>query len=134
MAQSALTKREEKRTDLATPERTRNVVTYTPRCDIFETDEELILCADLPGAEPEHTDVRFENGELAIYARCEPRQEEGVYYLDCEYGVGDYYRAFTIGEEIDSDKISAELKNGVLTVHLPKRESAKPKRITVKAQ
>lgn len=130
---NTLTKREEKRTDLATPERTYGGTTYTPRCDIFETDDELVLCADLPGVEPGDADVRFENGQLEIYARCAPRQQ-GVNYLGYEYGVGDYYRAFTVGEAVNSDKIAAELKNGVLTVHLPKSEAAKPKRIAVKAK
>ncbi len=55
-------------------------------------------------------------------------------FLGCEYGVGDYYRAFTIGEAIDADKITAELKQGVLTVHLPRVESVKPKKVAVKAE
>jgi HSP20 family protein len=130
---NALAKREEKRTDLATPERTYSGTTYTPRCDIFETDDELVLCADLPGVEPGDADVRFENGELAIYGKCASRQM-GVNYVGYEYGIGDFYRAFSIGEAINSDKIAAELKNGVLTVHLPKNEAAKPKRIKVKAK
>ncbi|HXG12050.1 MAG TPA: Hsp20/alpha crystallin family protein [Gemmataceae bacterium] len=133
MAKNALTKKEEKRTELAAPERTRGTLTYTPRCDIRETDEELILYADLPGVKPEDLDVRFENGLLEIYGRCEPRQTEEDYLLN-EYGVGDYYRAFTISEAIDADRITAELKHGVLTVHLPKTESVKPKRIAVKAE
>lgn len=132
MAQTALTKRDDKRTDLATPERTRaSAVTYTPRCDIVETQDELVLYADLPGVQSGDVDVRFERGELSISARCAPRQE-GVNYLACEYGVGDYYRAFTIGEAIDTDRITAELKRGVLAVHLPKSEAVKPKKIAVK--
>jgi HSP20 family protein len=133
MATNALTKREEKRTDLATTEPTYGGTTYTPRCDIYETDDELVLCADLPGVEPGDADVRFENGQLEIYARCAPRQA-GASYLAYEYGVGDFYRAFSIGEVIDADRIAAELKNGVLTVHLPKNEAVKPKRIAVKAK
>jgi HSP20 family protein len=130
---NALAKREEKRNDRAMPERTYNDTTYTPRCDIFETDDELVVCADLPGVEPGDADVRFENGELTIFGTCASRQM-GVNYLDYEYGVGDFHRSFSIGEAINSDKIAAELKNGVLTVHLPKNEAAKPKRIAVKAK
>lgn len=132
MTTNALTKREEKRTDLFTPERTYNGTTYTPRCDIYETEDELVLCADLPGVEAGDADVRFENGQLEIHARCTPRQN--VAYLASEYGTGDFYRAFSVGEAIDSNKIAAELKHGVLTVHLPKNEAVKPRRIKVKAK
>jgi HSP20 family protein len=134
MAKNALSKREEKRTDVALPEQTRSsAVTYTPRCDILETADELTVYADLPGVQPGDVDVRFENGELAIHAKCPPRHED-VHYLTYEYGIGDFYRAFAINEAIDSDKITAELKHGVLTVHLPKSEAVKPKKIAVKAQ
>lgn len=104
---------------------------YTPLVDIMETDGESLLLADLPGVKPEDVDVRFENGELTIDGRCPPRHR-GANYLLSEYGVGDFYRAFTISEQIDWQKISAELKNGILTVHLPKAETVKPTKITVK--
>jgi HSP20 family protein len=78
-------------------------------------------------------DVRFDNGELIIHGRCAPRHQ-GANYLLSEYGVGDFYRAFTISEQIDWQKISTELKNGVLTVHLPKAEAVKPRKITVKGE
>jgi HSP20 family protein len=134
MAKNAVVKRDDKRTEVALPERTRSsTVTYTPRCDILETADELTIYADLPGVQPGDVDVRFENGELAIYSKCAPRHEE-VSYLACEYGIGDYYRAFAINEAIDADKIAAELKHGVLTVHLPKSEAVKPKKIAVKAE
>ena len=99
----------------------------------METEEESLLLADLPGVKPEDVDVRFDNGELIIDGRCAPRHE-GANYLLSEYGVGDFYRAFSISEHIDWQKISAELKNGVLTVHLPKAETVKPKKITVKGE
>ena len=67
------------------------------------------------------------------FRRVTPRHSE-VEYLYGEYGIGDFYRAFTIGEAIDSKKISAELKNGVLTIHLPKTEAVKPRRIEVQAE
>jgi len=99
----------------------------------METEEESLLLADLPGVKPEDVDVRFDNGELIIDGRCAPRHE-GANYLLSEYGVGDFYRAFSISEHIDWQKIAAELKNGVLTVHLPKAETVKPKKITVKGE
>jgi HSP20 family protein len=122
----------ERRAELDNPEVTLGLC-YTPRVDIVETEAELLLLADLPGVKPEDVDVRFDNGELIIDGRCAPRHE-GANYLLSEYGVGDFYRAFSISQRIDWQKISAELKNGVLTVHLPKAETVKPKKITVKGE
>jgi HSP20 family protein len=118
-------------TEVASVERTRGGVTYTPRVDICESADELTLFADVPGVGPEGLDVRFESGELTIHGRVQPRHQGD--YLYCEYGVGDFYRAFTISEAINGEHINAELKNGVLIVHLPKTEAVKPKRIEVKS-
>jgi HSP20 family protein len=101
--------------------------------DILETVDELTLVADVPGAKPEDIDIQYERGELAIRVKVDPRQPEsdtGV--LLREYGVGDYYRVFEIGEAIDKSRIHAEVHNGVLTLHLPKVEEAKPRKIAVK--
>lgn len=117
---------------VATAEQTRDNPMFTPRFDIFENDDELILWGDLPGVTSENLDIDFEKNELTIRGHVEPR-EEGAQYLLAEYGVGDFYRAFTIGEAIDTEKISAELNNGVLTLHLPKTENVKPRKIAVKA-
>ncbi len=119
--------------DNATLERTRAGAVFTPRFDIFENADELVLVGDLPGVGKDDLDIRFEKDELAIYGRVAPRQEQ-CEYLYSEYGIGDFYRAFTIGEAIDSSAISAELKNGVLTIHLPKTEAVKPRRIEVKGE
>ena len=124
--------KKEQRTEVDKPEVTPGIC-FTPRVDIMETEEESLLLADLPGVKPEEVDVRFDNGELIIDGRCAPRHE-GANYLLSEYGVGDFYRAFSISEHIDWQRISAELKDGVLTVHLPKAETAKPKKITVKGE
>ncbi|HEV3083864.1 MAG TPA: Hsp20/alpha crystallin family protein [Gemmataceae bacterium] len=113
-------------------EATRGIY-YTPRVDILETEDELVLFADVPGAGPDTVDIKYENRELTLQARCMPRQSETRYVL-CEYGVGDYYRVFTLDESINADKISAEIKNGVLTLHLPKAEAVKPKKIKVKGE
>lgn len=113
-------------------ETTQNVW-FTPRVDILETEDELTLFVDMPGVFPNQVDVRFENGELILHGRCQPRGQ-GARFTTWEYGVGDFYRTFTISEEINAEGIAAELKNGVLTVHLPKRESVKPRRIPVKGE
>lgn len=110
---------------------TTNEAIYAPRVDVLETPEGILLLADLPGVRPEDLDLHFENGELTLHGRCERRGGE---FLTREYGVGNFYRAFTIGDEIDAEKISAEMKNGVLTVRLPRSEAAKPKRIAVKSE
>jgi HSP20 family protein len=120
------------RTEQATTERTHGGVSFTPRVDIYETDKELVLVADLPGVRPEDVDLRYEQGELILHGKVRPRHEGRTSLLG-EYQVGDFYRAFAIHESIDSTKIAAELKHGVLTVHLPKQEAARPRQINVKA-
>ena len=118
--------------DEATQCRARESVTYTPRFDICETEDELILYGDLPGVDAGDLDIRFEDKELAIHGKVAPRQVDHRRLRE-EYGVGDFYRTFTVGQSIDGDKISAEVKNGVLTITLAKREESKPRRIELKA-
>lgn len=105
---------------------------YVPRFDIWETDEELLLYGDLPGVGPEQLDIHFENGELTIHGKVTPRHE-GRELVSGEYGSGDFHRTFTIGEVLDAENISAQLRHGVLILHLPKSEKLKPRRIQVKA-
>jgi HSP20 family molecular chaperone IbpA len=131
MSNSVLNK-EEQPADVATVERTRSGQTFSPRFDIWETKEELILYGDLPGVSAESLDIQFENDVLTIQGNVEPRHSG--HFLYGEYGVGDFYRTFTIGETIDKEKISAEMRHGVLTLHLPKTEAVKPRRIEVKAK
>jgi HSP20 family protein len=119
------------RTEQTTPETTWGGAYFTPRVDIFETDDELTLFADLPGVSAGDLDLRYENGELFVQGKVRPRHAGNQRWLD-EYEVGDFYRSFTIGESIDSGRIAAECKNGVLTVHLPKVEHARPKQISVR--
>lgn len=126
MTTNALAQREKQNGMTAMPANTEAV--YAPRVDVLETPEELLLVADLPGVRAEDLDLRFENGELTLHGRVQPR---GGAFLAQEYGVGNFYRAFTVSEQIDPDKISADLKNGVLVLRLPKREAARPKRIAV---
>lgn len=112
------------------PENIRGGQHYTPRVDICETDKELIAYADVPGVRPEDVDLRYENGELLLHGRVQPRSMSGTALL-YEYGTGDFYRVFSIHESIDAKRISAEVKNGVLVVHLPKMEALQPRQIKV---
>jgi HSP20 family molecular chaperone IbpA len=121
---------EETDNDVASVERPLGGTTYVPRFDIWENDDEMILYGDLPGVMPEGLDVRFENPVLTIHGKVSPRHSD-IKFLHGEYGIGDFHRTFTIGEAIDTERISAELKNGVVTVHLPKSERVKPRRIEV---
>jgi HSP20 family molecular chaperone IbpA len=132
MTNNATIQKTEQKAERGKPEVTRGSY-YTPRVDILETENEMTLYVDLPGVKAEDVNLHFENGELAIHAHCAPRQEK-VNYLLSEYGVGDFYRVFTISESVNAEKINAEVKNGVLTVHLPKTEAVKPRRIQVKGE
>ena len=118
------------RVDQAQTENTRGGLYFTPRVDIVETDKELILYADLPGVRPEEVDLRYERGELMLHGRVTPRERQGNVLL-VEYEEGDFYRVFQIHESIDASRIAAECKNGVLTVHLPKAEEARPRQIKI---
>jgi HSP20 family protein len=104
---------------------------FSPQVDIFENEQELLLLADMPGVKPQDIDLHYEKGELTIFGKVTPRNNVG--YLFHEYAVGDYRRTFTVREEIDPTKITAEYKQGVLTVKLPKREEVKPMKISIKA-
>jgi len=108
-------------------------VTFTPRADILETAEELRLLLDMPGVRPEDVEVQFERGELAVHGRWAEVERAGK-VLEAEDEVGGYYRAFLIGQEVDAERINAELKNGVLTVHLPKSAAARARRIAVRGE
>ena len=93
----------------------------------------MVVLADVPGAAPEDIDVDFEDGTLTLHAKVGPRQDRDTEFLVREYDVGDYYRTFHVSETIDAGAISAECADGVLTLHLPKAEAAKPRKITVKS-
>lgn len=120
------------RVNPAQAENTRNGKYFLPRVDIHETESELLLFADLPGVAPQDIDLRYEQGELVLQAKTTRRPHSGN-LIFAEYEEGDYYRAFQIHETIDASRIEAEVKNGVLLVHLPKVEQAKPKQVTVRA-
>lgn len=100
-----------------------------PAVDIFESDDGLTLLADLPGVGKEDLHVDVEQGLLTVQAtaksnlKAEPVQREFL--------PGKFYRQFQLAEIFDAEKISAEMKNGVLTLHIPKSEAAKPRHIEI---
>lgn len=104
--------------------------TVAPRVDIFETDRELIMYADLPGVSPENVDLRYNDGELVLQGKVVA--DSVGQSLASEFEPADFYRSFRVHESIDASKIGAELKNGVLTVHLPKEEKHQPRQVTVR--
>jgi HSP20 family molecular chaperone IbpA len=114
-------------------ERTRSGRVYRPYVDIVEGKGELLLVADMPGARNESIDIQFEDGILTLQAKVEPRYYDKAKVLLQEYGIGDFYRTFRVSEQIDASRINAEYAHGVLTVHLPRAEAAKPRKIEVKA-
>jgi HSP20 family protein len=93
----------------------------SPRVDVLETENEFLVYADMPGTKPEDVDIRFEQGELTVHGRRANGKDD----------FAAYHRIFTVAESVAADKISAELKYGVLTIHLPKVEVVKPRRISV---
>jgi HSP20 family protein len=116
-------------TQTATPP--ARAVTVSPRADVLETSDEFLLLADMPGVTPGDLDIRFENGELTLHGR-RTAGHSGQARAVWEYEVTNYFRTFRLTDDIAADRIEAGLKNGVLTLHLPKAESVKPRRIAVK--
>ena len=114
-------------------ERTRAVQCFVPKTDIYETEDEIVLVADIPGADDKSVDITLEKNELTINAYVEPKMPEGYTLTYEEFCTGDYQRSFRISSEVDRDKIKASVKNGELHLHLPKAEAAKAKKISVKA-
>ena len=119
--------------DTPAEELTRGGPFYRPNVDIYELPEELVVLADVPGTSNDQIDINFEDGILTIHAKVTPRQTAQGPYNRREYGVGDFYRTFKVSEQIDASRIGAEYSAGVLTLHLPKIEAAKPRKIKVNA-
>jgi len=105
---------------------------WAPAVDIYETEQELVVKADLPDVDPKDLDIRVENNLLTI--RGERKFEKKVCeenYLRVERSYGSFARSFTLANTVNSEAIKADYQNGVLTLTIPKREEAKPKQIKV---
>ncbi|WP_406700698.1 Hsp20/alpha crystallin family protein [Singulisphaera sp. Ch08] len=105
----------------------------TPPIDIHESPDGLILEADLPGAAENNLKIQLEDNVLSLFARITTPAPEGARILHEEYQVGDFYRSFILSDEVERSRITAELRNGVLRLILPKAERAKTHRIEIKS-
>jgi HSP20 family molecular chaperone IbpA len=114
-------------------ERTHARKAYVPRADIFETNDGVVVVADMPGVDENSVDITLEKNVLSISGFVEPNQPENYGLAYAEYEVGDYFRRFTLSDEVDQDNIQATVKNGVLRLHLPKAAPAQARKISVKA-
>lgn len=106
----------------------------TPPIDIFETEEGLMLRADLPGVTVEGLDLQVQDNRLTLLGRVPPPAPEEARLIHQEYHVGDFMRSFILSDDVDHNRISAKLINGVLEVLLPRSPRAEPRRISVKIQ
>lgn len=114
-----------------TPARREETRFVAPPVDIYETEDGVMVLADLPGVDIGDVDIRVENDRLTIKGRtsCNPVNTSR---LHSEFRLINFHRQFNLGSEVDQEKISADVKDGVLTISLPKAEKMKPRRIEVK--
>jgi HSP20 family protein len=109
------------------------VADWTPTVDISETDGEYQIKAEIPDVKKEDVKVTLEDGVLTIQGeRKQEKEEKGKKYHRIERSYGSFVRSFSLPDVIDEEKVKAEFKDGVLSLHLPKSEKAKPKAIEVK--
>lgn len=113
------------------PERSREIPAVVPLVDIYESDEEILLRADMPGVEKKDISINIDNGKLSL-GGIRKFEVKGSAQWE-EFGDVEYMRTFSVPQTIAIDKIIAELKDGVLNLHLPKSETAKPRQIEIKA-
>ena len=105
--------------------------TFVPTADIYEDRDSLKVILEMPGVEKGSVDVRVEEGVLYVQGKLDLTKYRGLQPLYTEYNIGNYSRSFRLSNAIDQDKIGAELKDGVLSLTLPKAEKAKPRTIQV---
>lgn len=109
---------------------TRSVM---PRCDVYEDESGITLLADLPGVPRENLELKVEGDTLLVEGTVQPPTPEGLEPVYAEVRVPRFRRSFTLSRELDSQRIDANLKDGVLTLRIPKAEHAQPRRIAVQA-
>lgn len=123
----------EKVTVSTAAEQTKPGVVFTPAVDIFETEKELTLLADMPGVKAGNLSINLNKNVITISGDVEAPEGKDETEVFREYETGKYFREFTLSNEIDQTRIDASLKDGVLRLTLPKIEAAAPRKIEVKA-
>lgn len=113
-------------------ERTRSRRAYIPPASIYETEDRVVVLADMPGVDEKSIDITLEKNELTINGYVEPFVLDGYSLAYGEYEPGDYRRSFILSNEVDRDTIEATLKDGVLRLTLTKTPETKARKITVK--
>ncbi len=113
-------------------ETTNNCRYYTPEVDIYEEKENIVLFVDMPGVKKENVNINLDNDVLTISGNIDQGKYEGMKPLYAEYNIGNYYRRFTLSDEINKDKIQANMDKGALKLILPKSEKVKPREIQIK--
>ena len=106
--------------------------TLGPAVTVYETNDEYVFQAELPGWTREQVSLNFENQTLTLTGNRELQNGDGRQYHRVEGFYGQFSRSFTVPGVVDLNRVEAEMKDGVLTIHLPKREEAKPRQIEVK--
>lgn len=114
-------------------EQTRPGVVFTPAVDIFESEQDITLLADMPGVSSDGVTIDLHDDQLKVTGEVGPQGSGNETYLLREYETGRFHRHFSLSDRIDQSKISASIKDGVLRLVLPKVEKAKPRRIEVKS-
>ena len=105
---------------------------FLPTTDIFETEDALTVVLEMPGVDRDNIDVMVENGVLTVEGKINFNKYEGLQPVYGEYNIGPYRRSFRISSRVDQEKIRAEMRDGVVTLVLPKAEEAKPRRVEVR--
>lgn len=105
---------------------------FVPNADIYEDDNALNVILEMPGVDKSNVEVSVEDGVLRVGGRLDFSKYERLQPLYTEYNIGNYSRSFTLSNKIDQNKIAAEMKDGVLSLKMPKVEEAKPRTIQVK--
>ncbi|SDN60920.1 Molecular chaperone IbpA, HSP20 family [Desulfonauticus submarinus] len=114
-------------------EQTKEIV-FSPYTDIVEKEEGFYILMDIPGVDKQNLDLDLKENELEIKAKVTWDKPEKAKDIHVEFVPGEFRRQFTISEIVDKDKIKAHLKNGVLSLFLPKAEKAKPRKISITAE